>query len=72
MLCVLKTGLGMFFATDYIPHARAVVGCGGLPNGKAVYALCLRYHTTTSMSADQVNFSNVDIFPRRLYKISPR
>ena len=38
-----------FFEEEYAPHAREVPGCSGLPDdvGPELYALCLRFHTTT-------------------------
>jgi uncharacterized protein (DUF885 family) len=50
-LADLKT----FFVSDYIPHARSTCGASGLPRGNEVYAHCLKYHTTTSMSPEDVH-----------------
>jgi uncharacterized protein (DUF885 family) len=47
--------LVVFFEEEYAPHAREVPGCGGLADGEAVYALCLRYHTTTEMTPEEVH-----------------
>ena len=44
-----------FFNTEYIPKARDVVGCRGLTDGDELYALCLQYHTTTTLSADEIH-----------------
>ena len=45
----------LFFEDEYIPIARAQEGCAGLPCGEQVYALCLRYHTTTAMTPDEIH-----------------
>lgn len=38
-----------FVETSYLPHARPQSGCCGMADGigAEVYALCLRFHTTT-------------------------
>ena len=50
----IRTVLG-FFTDEYIPNTRKEVGCRGLNNGEHVYAHCLKYHTTTSMSAEEIH-----------------
>jgi prolyl oligopeptidase len=42
---------------EYAPHARAQSGCTGFgaERGQQIYALCLRFHTTTSMSPQEVH-----------------
>ena len=45
----------LFFEDEYIPVARTQEGCAGLPCGEQVYALCLRYHTTTAMTPDEIH-----------------
>lgn len=50
--------LAAFFDAEYIPNARSAVGCQGmLPKGSGgrVYAHCLKYHTTTCMSAEEIH-----------------
>jgi Bacterial protein of unknown function (DUF885) len=53
--------LGTFIQEDYAPRARSGDGCTSLtsetsPNlGRDWYALCLRYHTTTHMTAEEVH-----------------
>ena len=44
-----------FFEKEYIPQARSKDGCQGLPDGDQAYALALKYHTTTSMTPDEVH-----------------
>lgn len=42
--------LEKFLREEYGPHAREKGGCSGLPtHGAEIYALCLRFHTTTTM-----------------------
>ena len=43
-----------FFQTVYIPKARTESGCCGMKNGKEVYAHCLKFHTTTDMTAQEI------------------
>jgi uncharacterized protein (DUF885 family) len=40
---------------EYLPRARASIGMSELPNGVAWYAYLVRYHTTTSLTPDQVH-----------------
>ena len=44
-----------FFESQYLATARQTTGCGGLPDGQEIYAQCLRFHTTTSLSPEQVH-----------------
>jgi uncharacterized protein (DUF885 family) len=44
-----------FLEREYIPHARPVDGTSGLPSGNEIYNLCLRYHTTTTLSAQEIH-----------------
>jgi hypothetical protein len=50
-----------FFESEYMPNARPESGCGGLlagaEAGAEVYAQCLKYHTTTDLTADEVRSS---------------
>lgn len=50
-------GLLEFFEDSYLPEARPVSGCGGVLAGSSeeVYGQCLRYHTTTSLSAQEIH-----------------
>jgi uncharacterized protein (DUF885 family) len=52
------TALVAFFTAEYSPHARQRSGCMGMiPEGVGsdVYAHCLKYHTTTNMSAAEIH-----------------
>ena len=42
-------------ADVYVPAARSAPGCCGMADGSAVYAQCLKFHTTTTLSADDVH-----------------
>ncbi len=44
-----------YLRESYALHARDQAGCTGLPQGSEVYSLCLRYHTTTRMTADEIH-----------------
>lgn len=44
-----------FFKTEYVPNVRQVDGCHSLTNGDYIYELCLQYHTTTKLTADEVH-----------------
>ncbi len=46
--------LAAFFADIYLPHSRASIGAGALPDGRAYYAMLVRRETTTSLTPDQV------------------
>lgn len=52
---VALSELKTFFVDEYMPHARSKCGAGGLPKGREVYSLCLKYHTTTTMTPDEVH-----------------
>jgi uncharacterized protein (DUF885 family) len=62
----------VFFESAYLPHCRAASGCsgvlGGPERGAEVYAHCLRFHTTTSLSAEEIHalgLQEVDRIGRR-------
>lgn len=44
-----------FFRSEYTPKVRSITGCSALPNGLDMYQACLRYHTTTGLTPDQVH-----------------
>ena len=44
-----------FVRDEYTPHLRADAAFSALPSGPAGYAACLRYHTTTTLSADEIH-----------------
>ncbi|XP_025077540.1 uncharacterized protein LOC112554138 isoform X1 [Pomacea canaliculata] len=47
--------LKTFLEDEYMPNTRTTWGVGGLPNGTALYEQCLRYHTSTDMTPQQVH-----------------
>lgn len=44
-----------FVRHEYAPKCRDACGCTGMQRGAAVYALSLKYHTTTNMSAEEIH-----------------
>eukprot|EP00111_Clytia_hemisphaerica_P007835 TCONS_00022785-protein len=46
--------LSDFIETTYIHHSRPEIAATSLPNGKAFYEACLKFHTTTNMSAQEI------------------
>jgi uncharacterized protein (DUF885 family) len=44
-----------FLSDEYLPHARASVGLGQIPGGRALYDYDVRYHTTTRLSAEEIH-----------------
>ena len=44
-----------YLENDYLVHTRPSVGLSALPNGAAWYAYCVRLHTTTSLTPQQVH-----------------
>ena len=49
-----ERALAVFFAQEYLPHARASLGASALPDGRAYYAYRVRRETTTSLSPDEI------------------
>ena len=48
-------GVEQFIREEYSPVTREQCGCMGLPNGSAIYSLALRFHTTTTMTAEEIH-----------------
>lgn len=52
-------GLLTFFEDYYVSRARPVSGCSGVlagaERGAEIYAQCLQYHTTTSLTAEEIH-----------------
>ena len=46
--------------TDLLPKADGNYGAWHLPNGEAYYAWCIRNHTTTDLSAEQIHQIGLD------------
>jgi uncharacterized protein (DUF885 family) len=44
-----------YYVRDYKPKCRATVGASDLPRGRDYYALQIRIHTTTSLTAEQIH-----------------
>ncbi len=44
-----------FFVNEYTPQLRQDPACASLPGGLQAYALCLKFHTTTDLTAAQVH-----------------
>ena len=44
-----------FFRDEYSKALRASPACSDLPGGAALYQQCLRFHTTTDMTADEIH-----------------
>lgn len=44
-----------FMRSEYIPCARVDPACSALPSGIAGYEACLRYHTTTNLTAAEIH-----------------
>lgn len=43
-----------FLELAYIPAARTTWGVAGWPDGKQLYQQCLKYHTSTDMTPQEV------------------
>lgn len=44
-----------FLKDEYIPHCRETAGIGSLPYGPETYNYLIRYHTTTTLTADEIH-----------------
>lgn len=44
-----------FFVKEYKPALRTAPGVNSLPGGDELYARCLKYHTTTSLTAQEIH-----------------
>lgn len=44
-----------FLRNDYIPACRDTIAASDLPDGAAYYAWCLKHHTTTELTADEIH-----------------
>ncbi|RPI13095.1 MAG: DUF885 domain-containing protein [Lysobacterales bacterium] len=44
-----------YLQVEYLPQARDTIGWSELPNGPAWYAWLVRYHTSTSLTPDEVH-----------------
>ncbi len=46
--------LADFFEKEYLPKSRATSGLSGVPGGDEYYKYCIKYWTTTNLSADSI------------------
>ena len=44
-----------YFEENYEPNCRESIGCNALPNGESIYRFYMNYHTTTTMSAQEIH-----------------
>jgi uncharacterized protein (DUF885 family) len=49
------TKLHTFLTTTYLPECREEIGVNALPNGDAMYAYNIRWHTTTAKTAGEIH-----------------
>jgi uncharacterized protein (DUF885 family) len=49
------TKLQAFLTTKYLPACRGTIGVNALPNGDAMYAYNVRWHTTTAKTAKEIH-----------------
>lgn len=60
-----------FYENEYKSNVRSKdgnIGCSSLPNGVACYDACLRYHTTTNLTANQVHeIGKKNLFQKMLF-----
>ena len=55
------TSFADFLETEYIPNLRLEISAEkGYPDGKEYYADCLRFHTTTTMTPDEIHQLGID------------
>jgi len=47
--------LNTFLKDEYLPQSRDSIGLDGVPNGKEWYEYVARYHTTTSLTPDEIH-----------------
>ena len=47
--------LGDFLEQEYLPACRKEIAASSLPGGEELYKACLRFHTSTAMTAQQIH-----------------
>lgn len=47
--------IAQFIKEEYMPMTRKDIGATTLPNGKAFYEQCLKFHTSTNMTAQEIH-----------------
>jgi len=64
--------LHVFMKQEYLKHTRPSIGASSLPGGAEYYAACLHFHTTTSLSAKEINTigrNEVERITKRMIKV---
>ena len=64
--------LAKFIENEYIKHTRLLIGVSTLPNGREYYAACLKFHTTTNLTAQKIHnigLSEVNRITKRMLKV---
>jgi uncharacterized protein (DUF885 family) len=59
-----------FLKNEYSNVLRDIPGCVSLPNGNVIYETCLKYHTTTNLTAEEIHeigLQQVAIIENRYY-----
>ena len=54
----IKVGFGLlaeFIEKEYLPACRPEIAATSLPNGKEFYKACLKFHTTTDLTAEEIH-----------------
>ena len=46
--------------TEYLPNTRPSIAATSLPDGESYYAECLRFHTSTDLTPDQIHKIGLD------------
>lgn len=52
--------LADFIESEYLPHTRPALAASSLPNGDSYYAECLRFHTSTDLTPQQIHQIGLD------------
>lgn len=54
------SALATFLEEEYLPACRREIAVTSLPGGKELYKACLRFHTSTSMTAEEIHAKGVE------------
>ena len=63
--------IAKFLENEYIKHTRLLIGASTLPNGREYYATCLKFHTTTDLTPQEIHnigLSEVNRITTRMLK----
>ncbi len=64
-VCDAFSGFADFLENDYIPNLRTEISAEkGYPDGTAYYEDCLKFHTTTNMTPDEIHQLGLDEIKR--------